>query len=111
MVTVIINNTTLTFNNVYYVNGIDGNDITGTGSKISPFKTFTKAYNTSLSGDAIYLVGKEGANYNDYTGALNKDLSIIGDGLLSKIDFGLEANSFQSSTGNIIFYRIYLIAG
>ncbi|WP_432664884.1 cohesin domain-containing protein [Wukongibacter baidiensis] len=106
-----INNTTLNFNNIYYVDGADGDDTSGDGSKANPYETFTKAYNEcALTGDAIYLVGKEGVNYNDYIGAISKEISIIGDGLLSKLDFGASQSTWSSSSADIKLYRLNIKA-
>jgi hypothetical protein len=109
MPTININNEELTYNNIHYVEGINGND-SNDGSEQSPLLTVTEAYNRSVSGDAIYLIGNENANYNDYTGAINKDIDFIGDGLNSVLDFGLTSRPWQYSSANCDFYSLVVVA-
>jgi len=114
MPTIQINNENLFFDNVYYVHGTNGNDTTGTGSVITPFKTFTRAYNScNLYNDAIYLMGDDNSNYLDYTASINKNISIIGDGLTSKLHGSITYTNYiwTSSTGNVKLYRLWLQAG
>ena len=70
-------------------------------------------YTCAVSGDAIYLIGNTNANYNDLTLNLDKEFSIIGDGLTSIIDYGIGYSNyaFSYSTKPIIFYRLKVIAG
>lgn len=101
-----INNEVLNFNKVYYVDGIEGSD-TNKGLREKPLRTFTKAYNKCSDGDAIYLIGKKGVNYNDYTSAIQKEISIIGDGLLSVIDFSGE-NLWTNTSKSVDLYRVFI---
>jgi hypothetical protein len=104
-----INNEELTYNNIIYVDAINGDDTNGDGSESSPLATVTKAYSQASDGDAIYLIGNDSANYNDYTGSIDKQIDFIGDGLNSIMDFG--ANSvLGNSTANVSFYRINIFA-
>ena len=108
METIKINKETLEFEKIWYTNNVNGSDITGDGSKSNPYKTFTKSYNSCSSGDAIYLIGIEGANYNDYMGGINKNISIIGEGPLSKIDVS-DSKWATYSTGNVNLYKVTLL--
>ena len=54
-----INNTTLTFNNVYYTDYLNGDDLEGNGSKVKPYKTFQKSYGECLEYDAVFLMEGE----------------------------------------------------
>ena len=50
-----INNTTLSFNKIIYVDGTNGNDTTGNGSTENPYQSITKAQSVALDGNAIYI--------------------------------------------------------
>jgi uncharacterized protein YjdB len=50
-----INNETLEFNQVIYVDGTNGNDIIGNGSIGNPYKSIIKAQSVAVDGDAIYI--------------------------------------------------------
>ncbi|MBC2580008.1 hypothetical protein [Clostridium sp. DJ247] len=105
-VSIKINQTTLNYNNIYYVNSVTGLDTNNGTSSSSPFKTVTKAYNSCIDGDAIYLIGVTGANYNDFTSAITKQIDIIGDGVLSQITGASNTAFFSSSTKNVNLYRV-----
>ena len=50
-----INNTTLSFNRIIYVDGTNGNDITGDGSTKNPYQSITKAQTVAMDGNAVYI--------------------------------------------------------
>ena len=52
--TIKINNKSLTFNHIYYVDANNGNDTTGDGSQTKPFQTIYKAVNICSNGDGIF---------------------------------------------------------
>nr|WP_321026352.1 DUF1565 domain-containing protein [Clostridium neonatale] len=98
-----INNTTLTFDKIIYVDGTNGNDETGDGSESYPYITLTKALaNSNAENSAIFLKGttKEPSNSINLK---NKNITIIGDYLKygSKI-----TNTMQY--GNVNIYDTYL---
>jgi hypothetical protein len=109
-INITINKTTLTYNHVYYVNSITGLDTNDGLSKNTAYKTVTKAYNSCVSGDAIYLIGVSGANYNDFTSAITKQIDFVGDGVLSKISTTSSILLFTNSTTNVNFYRVNIFA-
>lgn len=102
MAEIIINQTTLEFDNIYYADAIDGDDNAGDGSINSPFKTFTKAYNScAASGDAIYL--GEGEYAASIT--VSKNISIIGGGIATKLVY----NSIVFDANSVVnLYRMIL---
>lgn len=78
-----INNTTLNFNRIIYVDGVNGNDLVADGSEINPYKSIPKAQEVAEDGNAIYI--KKGTY----------DLSSTGNGLWEgkhKISFIGEPN-------------------
>ncbi len=75
MPSITINYKTITFNNIYYVDTVNGNDTTGDGSEQNPYKTLPKAISIALDGDAIYLKNKY---VIESAITLNKNISIIG---------------------------------
>ena len=98
-----INNTTLTFDKIIYVDGTNGNDEKGDGSESHPYITLTKALaNSNTENSAIFLKGttKEPSNSINLK---NKNITIIGDYLKygSKI-----TNTMQY--GNVNIYDTYL---
>ncbi len=54
--TIKINKTTMSFNKIWYVDGINGSDTTGNGSIELPYKTLSKAGTASAYTDCIYLI-------------------------------------------------------
>lgn len=84
-----------------YANSSTGNDTTGNGTAGTPYKTFTKAYAMSSSGDTIDLTGTfDWINGGETTSAttgftIAKNLTIQGQGANQTI---VQANS--SSTGS-----------
>jgi len=68
-----------------YSNSSTGNDTTGDGSLLSPYKTFHKAFSEAVSGDTINLTGTFTWTDADETGdsstsgyTLNKNITITG---------------------------------
>jgi len=88
-----INNTTLSFNNIYYVNqalGSDSND----GSKSNPFQTLEKAESVcSSNGDAIVVIGDY--NISGVHSPVYKSISYIGfqSKILGNVDFRINETS------------------
>lgn len=68
-----------------YVNSGSGNDTTGNGSALTPYKTFHKGYSEAASGDILNLTGTFTWTNAGETGdavktgyTINKDITIIG---------------------------------
>lgn len=70
-----VNNTTLEFNEIIYVDGTNGDDITGKGSIENPYKTIIKGQSVAVDGDAIYIKEKRPKN-NDKSFAVFSYLNI-----------------------------------
>jgi hypothetical protein len=106
--TIKINNETLEFNKVIYVDAVNGDDNSGNGSENNPYKTITKSYNEAVSGDGIYLKSNKNSNYNDFSSEINKEISFIGEGFNSIMKF-TSVRPFQYSKADVNFYRLVLI--
>ena len=105
MATIKINNTTLSFNTIYYI-ATDGNDI-NTGTEASPFLTLSKANSVVQDGDAIFV---KGSHIISSDIMFSRNISVIGNFL----EFGseLKPNSFRrfKTTVNVTqkFYNLVL---
>ena len=84
-----------------YVNSSTGNDTSGDGTSLTPYKTFTKGYTSASSGDTIDLTGTFTWTDADETGdaagsgyTLSKNLTIRGQGPGSTI---IQAHSSENS--------------
>ncbi|PCJ95295.1 MAG: hypothetical protein COA50_08770 [Flavobacteriaceae bacterium] len=84
-----------------YVNSSTGDDTTGDGTSVTPFKTFTKGYTSASSGDTLDLTGTFTWTDADETGdtavsgyTLSKNLTIQGQGSGSTI---IQAHSLANS--------------
>lgn len=91
----------------WYANSISGSDITGNGSSINPFATFSAAYNKAVSGDTINLTGtfneSNPAEASSTVGSgfiIQKNLTIIGQGPGQTI---VEASSTENTANRSVF--------
>lgn len=107
-----INNTTLEFNKLIYVNETSGDDTNGNGSKEKPYKTFNVAYQqiTNNNNEAIYL---QKGNYTvSVSDAQLKKMSILGQGKDTTLYLNGPIRRIGNSDGvmyditNIKFYRL-----
>lgn len=74
---IIINNEVLTFNKIFYVDVINGDDVNGDGSKDNPYASLTKAEEVITSGnnEAVYLL----SDIDYYNKLIYKSYNIISD--------------------------------
>lgn len=75
--TIKINKTTMSYNKIWYVDSVNGNDTTGTGAIDKPYATFAKAYGLIAAGDAIKLAA---GTYTSSTVSVQKNFTVIGEG-------------------------------
>lgn len=111
MAFVTINNENLTFNQVWYVDAITGQDVGNLGSRTSPFKTIDKALEMASDGDAIYLMGKVETEYYSTNTSLSftKDISLIGDAENTILRVEQGKSEFRSARANVSFYRMRIV--
>ena len=106
-----INNTTLEFNKIVYVDAANGNDTTGDGSKNNPYNTVAQALHYATSGDAVFI--KKGQYVVDgmHTFFNAYGISFIGDIQGSEIILTKNINGGQyvSSTENKYYRLIFTI--
>ncbi|MBD5587085.1 Ig domain-containing protein [Clostridium botulinum] len=100
--TIKINNTTLSFNNIIYVDANSGNDKVADGSSTKAFASVDEAIKKASKGDAIFI--KEGKYHlkpmfiDGYSSAglsdMNKEITIIGENDKTILEFyGKESTS------------------
>lgn len=97
-----INNETLTFNKIWYVDQLNGNDSTGDGSENNPYyHLWNTINNIANDNDAIFVKNEATYEYEE----INKNITIIGDYLKynSKI-----VDKIWSNYNNINIYNCYL---
>ncbi|WP_312523528.1 hypothetical protein [Anaerospora sp.] len=82
METIKINNETLSFNKIWYVDNVSGNDTTGNGTVNNPYATFAKAYGILTAGDAIKLAA---GTYTSSKILARKDVTVIGETYLTTL--------------------------
>lgn len=99
METIIINNETLSFNKIWYVDNLNGNDTTGNGTANNPYATFAKAYGGLTAGDAVKLAA---GTYTSSTVSASKTFTVIGEAHLTTLKVSLYL------AGNVTFtcYRL-----
>ncbi|AQR95207.1 Ig-like domain-containing protein [Clostridium saccharoperbutylacetonicum] len=101
--TVRINDTTISFDKVIYVDPQNGDDITGLGNEKYPYSTIKRALEVcSTKGSAIFLKGTTKETTNPINLA-SKSVTIIGDYL----KYGSKITS-SISNGSINIYNVYL---
>lgn len=93
-----INNTTLNFNRIIYVDGTNGDDSIGYGTENKPYKSLEKAETIVNSGDAIVFKGN-----------FTADKKIFKSGI-SYIGFGLDSiiNTSEIQGNNVNLYRFVI---
>ncbi|WP_238918196.1 Ig-like domain-containing protein [Clostridium sp. YIM B02555] len=95
-----INNTTLSFNKIVYVDSNNGNDTTGDGNEINPYKTLKMAESNVNSGEAIVFKG----NFTETKKTFKSGISYIGYEKESVI------NTCQIQGTNVNLYRFVINA-
>lgn len=107
MPTIIVSGNTLSFNNIYYVDAVNGSDTTGDGSELSPYKTMTKAVSMcATNGDAIFFKGTNSTP--ETVSGIAKTITLIGNYLKYKSRFVGQLIGSSGSYLNLTAYNIYL---
>ncbi|MHC1682549.1 MAG: Ig-like domain-containing protein [Clostridiaceae bacterium] len=99
---VTINNTTLTYSKIYYVNANTGNDTTGDGSENAPYATLTKASSiVNQDNVCIYVTGEGTYNATTLASLLKTNYQVsyvVKNGLEGKVILNLSATSSSAMT-------------